>query len=179
MPLSQRFPNRRPRADLDSTNLVQFNCTAPMARLTRPATVPQAGGFWPNRELVADESAATAGQNRRTTGETCPILLASIGGRTPEPAAVRDDVEPDRAATATDGIESWWPSQQRNLSTAGWGKEGCCKVSWNLGPFRAVLVLIETVGALQMKIISTTSRAGETDVQCWPFRGQKGNPCSE
>jgi hypothetical protein len=56
---------------------------------------------------------------------------------------------------------------------SGLGKEGCCKVSWNLGPFRAVLVLIETVGALQMKIISTTSRAGETDVQCWPFSRSK------
>jgi hypothetical protein len=35
-----------------------------------------------------------------------------------------------------DGIESWWPRQQRNLSTAGLGKGGVA----NPGQFRAVLV---------------------------------------
>ena len=40
---------------------------------------------------------------------------------TSESAAVRSDAGPDRGATATDGIENWWPRQQRNLSTAGLG----------------------------------------------------------
>jgi hypothetical protein len=71
--------------------------------------------------LVADELAAAVGQDGREAGETCPLLLASAGGRTSESAAVRSDAGPDRGATATDGIESWWPRQQRNLSTAGLG----------------------------------------------------------
>jgi Transposase DDE domain group 1 len=32
-----------------------------------------------NRELVADELAATAGEDRRSSGETCPLLLAAFG----------------------------------------------------------------------------------------------------
>src|SRR4029077_18622931 len=99
-----------------------------------------------NRELVANESAATASEDGRTVGGACPLLLASPGGRTSEPSAVRTHSGPDRSATATDGIASWWPSQQRNLSTAGWGKERCCKSERESAQFRVVLVLIETVG---------------------------------
>src|SRR5712692_192667 len=44
-----------------------------------------------NRELVADESAATAGEDRGAAGEACPLLLASAGGWTSERAAVRGD----------------------------------------------------------------------------------------
>jgi len=56
-----------------------------------------------NRELVADESAATAGENPRTAGEACALLLAATRGGASEPAAVRDDAGPDRAATVPTG----------------------------------------------------------------------------
>src|ERR1035437_10639942 len=36
--------------------------------------------------------------------------------------AVRGDAGSDHAAAGTDGIESWCPRQQRNLSTAGLGE---------------------------------------------------------
>ena len=57
-----------------------------------------------NREVVADEFAATFGENRRAAGETCALLLAVPGGRTSEPAAVRSDAGPNRAVAGTDGI---------------------------------------------------------------------------
>jgi hypothetical protein len=55
-----------------------------------------------NRELVADESEATVGEDRRTT---CTLLVAIADGRAPEPAALRGDAGPDRTATGADGIE--------------------------------------------------------------------------
>ena len=57
-----------------------------------------------NRELVADESAATAGQDRRTASETRALLLVAAGGRTSDAAAVRGDAGPARAAADTRGI---------------------------------------------------------------------------
>ena len=52
--------------------------------------VATAGPAQENRELVADEFAAAVGENRRTTGETCTLLLTAFGGGTSEPPAVRD-----------------------------------------------------------------------------------------
>ena len=43
------------------------------------------GNLWrrlANRELVADKSATTAGQDRRTASEACALLLVAAGGRT-------------------------------------------------------------------------------------------------
>ena len=66
--------------------------------------VAAAGVAQANRELVADEFAAAAGEDRRTAGETCSLLLAAAGGETSDAAAVRGDAGTDRAATDTDGI---------------------------------------------------------------------------
>ena len=49
-------------------------------------------------ELVADEFAATVGEDRRTAGETCALLLAALGRRAPESEAVRQHVKNDRGA---------------------------------------------------------------------------------
>lgn len=74
-----------------------------------------------NRELVADDLAATAGEDGRTAGETCALLLATAGGRTSDAAAVRGDAGPHRAATDTDGIGGSWSSRQRNPSISWLG----------------------------------------------------------
>ena len=66
--------------------------------------VATAGVAPANRELVTNEFAATAGEDRWTAGETCALLLAFPGGRTSEPAAVRSDARSDRAVAGTDGI---------------------------------------------------------------------------
>ena len=75
-----------------------------------------------NRELVADQLATTAGEDRRTAGETCPLLLAIAGRRASDAAAVRGHARPDRAATDTDGIGESWSSQQQNPSISWLGK---------------------------------------------------------
>jgi len=45
--------------------------------------VAAAGVAQVNRELVADEFAATAGENDRKDGETRPLLLAADGRKPP------------------------------------------------------------------------------------------------
>ncbi len=44
-----------------------------------------------DRQLVADELAATSGEDRRAAGEACPLLLASPGGRPSESPEVQGD----------------------------------------------------------------------------------------
>ena len=67
--------------------------------------VAAAGLAQANRELVADEPAATVGEDRRTAGETCTLLLAAVGGGPSGPAAIRGDAEPDRTITGASRIE--------------------------------------------------------------------------
>ena len=52
------------------------------------------------------------------------LLLATAGGRTSEPAAVRGDAGSDRATTDTDRIGGSWSSQQQNPSISWLGKGG-------------------------------------------------------
>src|ERR1017187_2028949 len=68
-----------------------------------------AGVAQANRELVPDESAATTGEDRRTVGKTCALLLATAGGRTSDAAAVRGDAGPDRDVADTHGIDRRGP----------------------------------------------------------------------
>jgi len=56
-------------------------------------------------------TAATTGEDGRTAGETCALLLHTLGGRTPDAAAVRGDAGSDRAPTDTDGIGGSFSSQ--------------------------------------------------------------------
>ena len=59
----------------------------------------------PRNTVLTDESAATAGADRRTPGEACALLLAVLGGGTSESAAVRGNAGSDRAATGADEIQ--------------------------------------------------------------------------
>src|ERR1035437_7162923 len=54
-----------------------------------------------NRELVADELAAKASEDRRAAGETCPLLLAVAGGELPDEAVVWQYAQADRPAVAS------------------------------------------------------------------------------
>ncbi len=54
-----------------------------------------------DRELVADELAAAAGENGRTAGETCAILLAFAGRRVLEPEVVQQHAANDLGTAAT------------------------------------------------------------------------------
>jgi hypothetical protein len=48
------------------------------------------------------------GEDRRTAGQTCALLLAIAGRRTSDAAAVWGDAGSDCSAPSTDGIERWW-----------------------------------------------------------------------
>ncbi len=95
----------------DDPPLLSSSLLEPSAVGTEPAGlqpgefVASASAAPRNRELAADESAATAGEDRRTAGEACAVLLASPGGRASEPAAIRGDAGPDRTTTGAGGIE--------------------------------------------------------------------------
>jgi len=93
-----------------------------------------------NRELVAEKSAATAGEDRGAAGEACPLLLASAGGRTSESAAVRGDA--GSACAAADGLESGWPRQRQDLFTAGLGEGEVLQKRAGIRGHRAVLAWI-------------------------------------
>jgi len=45
----------------------------------------------------------------------------------------------------------------------------------NVGPFRAMLVLIETVGAAQMELGSSNAQKAQRVYNAYRFRSQKGN----
>ena len=109
----------------DATELSSFplkpgTAGAEPAGLQPGEFVAAAGVTKANRELVAHEFAATTGEDGRTAGETCPLLLAFAGGEPSDEAAVRGDGAADRGAIATDGIARA-KSVARNLATAGLG----------------------------------------------------------
>jgi hypothetical protein len=56
------------------------------------------------RELVADELAATAGEDGRRAGETCPLLLAAVGREPSDEAALWEYGAAARGAVASGGI---------------------------------------------------------------------------
>jgi len=67
-------------------------------RLQPGEPVAAAGTAEEDRQVVADQFAATAGQDRRPVAEACPLLLASIGREPSDTTALRVDVTPDRVA---------------------------------------------------------------------------------
>ena len=76
---------------------------APMAepdRLQLGKPVAAAGATEEDQQLVADAFAAAAGENGRTAGETCAILLAFAGRRALEPEAVQQHAANDLGTAA-------------------------------------------------------------------------------
>ena len=65
------------------------------------ATVSVAEEDW---ELVADEFAAALGEDGRTAGETCAVLLAAVGRRASHAAAFWQHAENARGATAAERV---------------------------------------------------------------------------
>ena len=73
-----------------------------------PTTWATFGGGWgcpqPDQELVDDELAAPADEDRRSAGQARAVLLALIGGGTSEPAAVRRHAAQDLGAAAAEWV---------------------------------------------------------------------------
>jgi hypothetical protein len=62
-------------------------------------------GLQANRELVADQLAATAGEDGWTAREACPLLLAFAGGEPSDEAALWEYGAADRGAARRKRVE--------------------------------------------------------------------------
>ena len=63
--------------------------------------VAEAGSSSRHLRLVSDQFAAAVGEDGRTTGKACAVLLADAGGRTPDESTVLGEVAQDRAVAAS------------------------------------------------------------------------------
>jgi hypothetical protein len=137
----------------------------PSAAGTEPAglkpgqSLASAGVAPRNRELVADESAAMAGEEWRTDGKTCVLLLVIAGGMTSDAKAVRGDARSDRSAPDADRIESWRSSQQRDS-----GNRRCCKSGGIWAIFGGAGADSRTAGGAPDGNRLTMSRTGEMGI---------------
>ena len=109
-----RFYNKRGTAEQwikegkQATHWTRLSChrfRANEVRLQLSVLAYNLGNLWRQADpaagdqaLVADESPAAAGENRRPAGEARQILLAPAGGRSSEPAALRRDAAEDLGA---------------------------------------------------------------------------------
>src|SRR5450759_329235 len=79
-------------------------------RLQLGKPLAAAGAAEENRELVADQFAAAAGQDRRQAGQARPILLADAGREPSHTAAVREHGPADRCAGGGDRVADFGTS---------------------------------------------------------------------
>ena len=78
-------------------------------RLRPGKPVAAAGAAEEDRELVADQLAAAAGEDGRAVGETCAVLLASVSRGPSDAPSFRGDFAEDLGVTVAGGvaIDSW------------------------------------------------------------------------
>ena len=69
-----------------------------------PDLVGTIGAAQVDRPLVAHQLAAAVGEDRRTAGQTCALLLIATGRGAPESEAVREHVEDDCGAAAAERV---------------------------------------------------------------------------
>ena len=67
--------------------------------------VAAAGAAEEDRQLVADEFTAAAGENGRPIGQARAVLLAAAGGKRPDAAAVRGDGATDCGLAGEDWLD--------------------------------------------------------------------------
>ena len=80
--------------ELDAAVMPSFSSERSSLATQRPGLQPRqpvaaAGTAAKDQELVADELAAAADEDRWAAGQACPLLLVAAGGGASEPAAVR------------------------------------------------------------------------------------------
>ena len=83
--------------------------------------VAAAGAAEGNRNVVVDQLAAAAGEDRRTVGKACPLLLAIVGGEPTDAAPVWKHTAADRGFAAASRVGS---AGRRNQSGRRRGVEG-------------------------------------------------------
>lgn len=78
--------------------MADHHCLKPGQPLATTAAATQA------RKLVVDEFAAPFGEDRRTAGETCALLLPALGGESSDAAALRSDGAGDCSLAGSRGL---------------------------------------------------------------------------
>ena len=78
------------------------------------------------QELVADQLAATAGEDRRQAGQACPVLLADAGREPSHTAAVWEHGTADRCAGGGERLKSGEGSREINATKEVEGRRGVC-----------------------------------------------------
>ena len=111
---------------------------------------------------------------RRPAGQTCALLLATTGGRTSEPAAVRGNAGPDRATAGTNGIDRWSSSRQRRSIYSELG-EGEVSQKWaaNDAIYAALVRKSRIVGGDPSENCFTLTRRGTQSTMATGCRDQK------
>jgi hypothetical protein len=114
-----RYGSREAQFDLAEAPLPAYELLDPA--LYNRLTVQTSRGCPFRCDFCASSISATAvGEDGRTTGEACAVLLAAAGGRAPEPAAVRGDAAAHSDAAGARRIVEVKPAeQQRNRSKRG------------------------------------------------------------
>ena len=90
--------------ELSSFPLEPSATSAELAGLQLGQFVAAAGVAQANRELVADQFTATAGEDGWTAGEACTLLLAVVGGEPSDAAALWEHGETDCGAAAASRV---------------------------------------------------------------------------
>src|ERR1019366_2406682 len=94
--------------ELPSLPLQRGAAVAEPNRLQPRQPVAAAGAAEGHRQLVANQLAAAAGENRRAVDKTRPLLLAPAGGEPPHTAAVRRPTAEDHGLAGAGGIADCW-----------------------------------------------------------------------
>jgi hypothetical protein len=96
-------------------------------RLQPRQSVAAAGAAQGDQDLLADQFAATAGQDRWPAAQARPLLLIAASGEPPYAPILRHHVKEDRNAAVAGGIAessvtTWL--QKREIRSAEWSKGG-------------------------------------------------------
>jgi hypothetical protein len=133
-----------------------------------------------NRNVVVDQLAAAAGEDRRTVGKACPLLLAIVGGEPPDAAPVWKQTAADRGFATASGVGS---AGRRNQSGRRKGVEGAVsekslRNGANHGLFFLAKALPGASGSLALERMQITIAAAATGSMLSPQGKQNGNPVS-
>jgi hypothetical protein len=94
-------------------------------RLQVGKPVAAAGAAEEDRELVADQFATTAGENRRQAGQARSVLLADAGGKSSHRAAVWEHAMANRCADSGERVKRGDEAAEL-CDQGGEGRRGVC-----------------------------------------------------
>ena len=90
-----------------------------------------AGAAARDREVIVDQLAATAGEDRRPIDQARSLLLAAVGRKPPDAAAVWNHAAADGHAGATDWVGGWPANRLKSRA----GRRGLGEIALERGSF--------------------------------------------